>query len=427
MNVRDRALRSQDIQSGLQGLQDVPDLIEAELDTTILTGMAARLATHIRGADVFEEEAIPRLKCVAMSLGIQSTLLPLVLDILQEAEFVDVKRGTGKAIKVVRESIPTHGDLYQALGSIHQNRDNTEIETALLETFDSVIEAPAVDNGTLPIQQIGKEHQTLLMDVVGQAGLIKITTSPSSQRRIYYSPQYWDENIDEVFSVIDRHGDDQVRSLVKKIANYQGTALPGIEDTSREAELLRSMASAGMLPSPTVKGWRGEIGFAFTPFKNLGDDPAITAKILEKTRAILACVRYGENFATITNIASPAVLLRALKQRGRLSPHSEIYAQYRTLVDLGVARIARSQQHSGRFWLHLIDTPENRTALAAAIDLVENGVPFELTHVDRDLKDYAINQHYEGPLTARARKKYQPSKKAFEAFEARMIDIIVTQ
>jgi len=52
MDNRDKALRAQDIQSGLQGLSETPVIVDAEIETTALIGMAGRLATHIRGGGI---------------------------------------------------------------------------------------------------------------------------------------------------------------------------------------------------------------------------------------------------------------------------------------------------------------------------------------------------------------------------------------
>lgn len=426
MTPRELALRAQDIQTSLQGFAALPARIEMELDATQLAGMASRLATHIRGADVFGEDEMPRLRYVASSLGIPSTSFSSVLEVLQEAELVQVRRSAG-AIKEVRESVPAYGDLYTAVGTVYESKYRTEVEDALVSSFSRLVESPKLDDGSLPVQTLDADFQTLLLDVTGSAGLIRVTDVPKSGQRLFYTPQYWDENHDKMALAVAKHGDERVRALVKQVSQHQG--LPFTRNTSRseDEQLLRQLADIGVLPSPTVSGNNGDVAFAFTPFRNSGADPAVTAKILEKTRAILACVRYGEGFATVTTIRSPLALLNALKTRGRLKPHSETYNQYRLLLEQGVCRLARSTTFTDRHALHFIDTEENKIALDAAIDILTDGNPFSATHVEQDVTSYALNGQYTEPPTARARQAYVATPDALEAMRTDLIELFLTQ
>jgi len=427
MEAREKALRAQDIQAGLQGLTEVPSLIEAELETTLLIGMATRLAIHIRGAEVFDGDDIVRLKYVASSLGINATSFRSVLDVLREAEFVQVITGTGGKIKTVRESVPVYGDLYEAVGQVYEAKDHTEIENALIQSYGQLVEAPKLDDGNLAIQHLSKHYQAPLLDVAGAASIIRVSTPTASGRVLFYAPQYWDENHDKMIAVMEQHGDERVRAVIKKVNDYQGLPISKAPSASQDVNLLRNLAHVGILPSPIVNGGRGERAFAFTPFKNDGHGGAVTTKILEKTRAILACVRYGEHFASITSIRQPLVLLRALASRGRLGAHSEAYNQYRLLIDQGIGRISRDTAHTDRFVLHFIDTDENKIALAAAIDTIEGGEPFAATHIEPDVANYVLNGDYTEPPTARARKKYAPSAEAFATMQTEIIEMFLIQ
>jgi hypothetical protein len=123
------------------------------------------------------------------------------------------------------------------------------------------------------------------------------------------------------------------------------------------------------LPIPAVESLAGEQRFVFTPARAYVPEQKV---ILEKARGIVACVRYGQYFGTVTAIRDPVALLYALKIKGRLKPHSEAVYQYRVLRDLGIADIHPSTA-ARRFEVVVRQTPENREALDLAIDLAALG------------------------------------------------------
>lgn len=279
----------------------------------------------------------------------------------------------------------------------------------------------------MSIQNLDKGYREALLDVADQASLIRRNQRSSDAPAVLYSPQYWDENPDRVIEVAAKYGNDQVTAVINRVREDQGLPIPSTTDRSRDAEVLRSLADCGLLPSPLVKGTSGSVAFAFTPFKGSGSDPALNAKLLEKTRAILACVRYGQKFGAVTRIRSPQAILHALRTNGTIGPHSEIYQQYSLLIEQGIAKISRSTSHSNRYVLHFIATPENTAALQAAIELLEVGVPVETVLVDKDVRDYAMNQNYTEPPTARASRKYNANAKATEEMLSQIIELMVTQ
>ena len=426
MTPRDRALRSQDIQSGLQGLADVPAVVTSELDTTLLTGMAARLATHIRGADVFgDEHDIKRLKLVASNLGIESLHLPQVLNFLQEAEFVRTRTGTGGKLVQVTETIPVFGDLYERLGQVHVASGMTEVEDALTQSFHTVVAGPRLVRGDLPLESLSPSLQPVVFSVLDQASLVRSITSPSG--KLLYSPQYWEEHGDSLAAAVATYGDERIRQTILRVTNKPGLPIGEPVPGDEEGEILNYLCDFGMLPAPVVTSWKGAKSFAFTPLKGITADPQLEVRLLDKTRAILASVRYGEAFGTITSIADPAKLLKKLRSTGRIGPHSEIYDQYKVLVDVGVGRISRDTTFSSRFHLHFIPTDENKAAIDAAIIMLQGGSNVSAAFEDADLHKFAINGEYTTPMTSRAQRRFQVvAPDAVRGLRASLLDIVLS-
>ena len=117
-------------------------------------------------------------------------------------------------------------------------------------------------------------------------------------------------------------------------------------------------------PTPSVNSTAGEKFFAFTPVQGVGK---LEKAILEKARAIIACVRYGQHYAGVTRIREPLDILDALIRRKRIGAHSEILRQYALLHKLGVGRIRKDSQYQDRYHFHLIDTEDNMRAMQLAV------------------------------------------------------------
>jgi hypothetical protein len=382
--------------------------------------MAARLATHIRGVEVFEGDDVKRLKVVAATLDIRGPMLPNVLSVLQEADMVRVRLDVSGELQRIQESIPTYGDLYQRIGEVHESHATTEVEDSLLQSFHTVVSGPIRSEGKLPVELLNQDTRVQLEAVADQAGILSSTVSKQGGK-IYYSPQYWDENALRVADVVERYGDERVREIVASVTATPGLTLPMAGEQTITEKIFSELAQLGVLPAPTVTSWKGERAFAFTPFHSSLGDPILNSKKMEKTRAILSCVRYGQNFGTITSVRDPIQLLGALQDRDKIGPHSEIPDQYQTLLQLGLARLSASKQYPGRYYLHFIKNEENLEALETAMNLLQHGSPIQ---VNKSVKNYARMQgDYCVPVRARAAKKYAPGPDELRAFRRDMIEI----
>ena len=111
-------LRTQDVYSGLQTVDQTSGLIAAELDTTRLTGMAATVASNIKGIDLIQDPKILTL-IAAQQWGIDSFVLPQVLEVLQDVGYITLHENRRKKVTRIDEHIPLlHDDLYERLGEL---------------------------------------------------------------------------------------------------------------------------------------------------------------------------------------------------------------------------------------------------------------------------------------------------------------------
>jgi len=130
-------LRCQDIQTGLQDV-NVDEYVPGEFQTLPLTGMAARLALHVKGREKLDHK---QLYTIASKLGIKSTEVLTVVSRLEEVGWLRAQVSGGK-VQSVLESVPYFSDLYEDLGEQAINYGLTELEQASILTLENASNGP---------------------------------------------------------------------------------------------------------------------------------------------------------------------------------------------------------------------------------------------------------------------------------------------
>ncbi len=214
-----------------------------------------------------------------------------------------------------------------------------------------------------------------------------------------------------------------MRGVFDQFRNCQGSPLPnglfvaesGFAATENQS-LAGELVSAGMLLAPQVDSSRGVRHFGFTPHAGIQPEEKT---VLEKAMAILACVRYGEYFGSITRIKFPDVILdRISRSPYRIGPHSEIRQQYSLLALRGIGKVFPSKTERGRFYFELLPTEENLRAVQLARDLLLAGEAMETKVVDSGAQNllFASGTYEESTRTIPKVQRQAPvSRKTKEA------------
>jgi hypothetical protein len=146
-----------------------------------------------------------------------------------------------------------------------------------------------------------------------------------------------------------------------------------------------------------VNGATGAQRFVFAPKGGL---KAEERAILDKARAIVACVRYGQAFAKGKPIKNPRAVLDRLRTRKTFGKaHPDLFMQYGLLIE---KLIGYPVDEGGGYWnFKVSDTPENIKALDIAIDMVEHGES-PSAHVDIEAqKALFSSDNYLSPVSTR--------------------------
>lgn len=390
MNNLDFGLRTQDFHEGLRETKPFGPK-EAYFSNTLLIGKAAVLAMHLRGLLYIDDYTI--LKFAAGQLGIGGIELPVVLKELQEIDFVSVIQ-RGDKITRVDIRVPEFRTGYEELGDRWKTLSPTEIEQAGVETLQGLLTRPINESHLIDTLGMKPEEFSIIRDVMESAQLLNIQTI--SGEKIVYSPLAVDNNPTTYLKWTESFPTD-VANAIKILTSNQG--LP-ISDPSVSTNLaLMDAVKTGVLIPVQVRGATGERRFLFAPRGGLTAEERV---ILDKARAILACVRYGQKFAAGRAIFKPRRLLETLRDNKRFGKgHPDLYTQYGAMVEKFIGHPV--DEGEGRWNFEVHDTPENIKAFDVAISMLEIGET-PTAKIDLEVRNAIVTTgDYLSPISTRAR------------------------
>ncbi len=396
MNKVQIALRAQDFHEGLR-VTGVFGPKEVKFKWTLLIGKAACLAMHLRGLLFVDDPA--QLEYVAASLGIPALELPAVLRELEEVAFISVVK-RGDEIKRVECRIPEFRSGYEDLGERWEQLKPSEVEQAGVATLDKLYRSPtplSTFHGSL--RGMSAADLSILKDVMQSGQLLNI--HPVDGQQVVYTPLAVDGNPAAYLQWAKRFPGD-VQAVMNVLLEHQGLAL--IDERVATMTALSDAIGTGVLMPVQVNGATGSQRFVFAPKGGLQPEERT---ILDKARAILACVRYGQGFAQGRAIKYPKAILDQLRTNKRFRKgHPDLFSQYGLLVE---KLIGHPVHEGGGYWnFQVDDTPENLKALDVAIDMVEHGES-PATHIDLDAQKALLSSaSYLGPNSTRPKMATDP-------------------
>lgn len=386
-------VRSQDFHEGLKEVASYGPK-EVHLKNTLLVGKVATLAAHLRGLNAVEDHAA--LTYLAADLGISGLELDRVLRELETVDFATVKRH-GETIKRVELRVPELRRGYTELGQRWEDLKPTAIERAAVEMLHTVAAMPRGKDDLIRSSGLSPTEFDLVMSI-GSAGALMETYDDEAEGSIIYSPLTVEENPQPLISLAKRFPSDDVVRALEAVRNEQG--LPEGVGVAKDNPVVTEAILAGVLAPVRIQTPQGDKRFLFAP---RGQVPPSEKVILDKARAILACVRAGQHFADYRKIHYPAALLRTLRATKTFSyPRPDFPEQYGLLVSKQVAVISPDNSRPGFFHFHFLDTDENKKALSLAIDLLELGDASTANTADTN-EIFGMAGTYSGPLSTRTR------------------------
>lgn len=407
------ALRAHDVHQGLHDVDRNVGLVGSQLETTQLVGMAAALATAVKGREVVDD-AVALKTVAAEQLDIDRFAFNSIVGMLEEVDFVRNVRRSGGSISSFYESVPESFErLYAVLGEVWSDRLPGELERSLIETVHELSLGPRrVEE--LEVDPTGLDH---VLQLGSEAEAIHVVTVRGE--RVAHSPFFAYEHPDSMAEVLAGVEVDAVRRAVEEIRRYQGVPVAA----SANAVVLDGLVAAGLVAGPALEDPLGNRqAFAIAPY-GLGRPELLTIRkpILDKAMAIVTAVRMGQHFGGITSLRAPVAILRRLQDsEWEGAFHSSTRRQYGALYRLGIIRFVKSGSLHG---IRLIDAADNREALQLAIELLEYGEATTTKEAGIQPEGLAAAGTYRYPIqTVRParRRKPLPERLIDDIFEAAM-------
>jgi hypothetical protein len=313
-------LRAQDFHESLKSVSTFGPK-DVGFRRTLLIGKAAALAMHLRGLLFISDYT--QLEYAASALGISSIELPAVLHELECLDFLSIVKA-GDEVKRVELRIPAFRSGYEDLGERLKQLKPTETEQAGLVTLDRLYQGPV--QRELLKNQLGLQpvNFAALFDVMA-AGML-LAEQPVDGEPIIYTPLAIDGNPGAYLQWAKRFP-QEIQQLLNNLRAGQGVPISFL----KSSPALEPAVGTGVLMPVEVNGATGSQRFLFSPIGGLKPEER---PILNKARAIVSCVRYGQHFAAGRSILYPRRILETLKHDKRFKRgHPDLFNQYSLLAE----------------------------------------------------------------------------------------------
>lgn len=363
MENKDIGVRALDMQTGLYKYSD--EILDLKIGETMLIGKAASLASHLRGIQVIEDA--DALRVLASKLGISSTELITVLEILQEVELIRVIGNVRKPEKI-EVLISVFEDAYQLLGEKWNEDKPDEFERKIMDLVNTLA-GKSIKLSKILSEYDLKEDDYEIISHIGKAGGF-LDVYKTDDEEIVYSPIYMEENPQNVLDMLSKYKDDDVQNTLKLLKSKPGYPVKDLNDI--ENNVLLGLMSSNVYQTPAITASGGKVNFIFTPFTEVEDK-----EMLRQARNVVSAVRYGEQFSQYSELKNPDLFLQRLLDWGYIgkTPHSDIEAQYGVLRDNGLGRI--EEVNSGRYRFYLADTDYAKKVVRLAKNLIGSNNTFD--------------------------------------------------
>lgn len=369
MNVEKKriGLRVHEIEASLAANIDPYSAELVEYVNTREIGRAARLAMLIRGMDIIKDKS--HLARIATSeLKIDPTSFENVIRILMDADLLRDGVVGRKEVWIENVSQVDFGSNYERLGDVWLLRKPSAKERAAVFLLDRLIKMPSSLDAIPELTELSRSDRRRVIEVAINACFID-EMQLEEDYSLYYTPILWDINPKKLQNFLKKHGDAALSKMVKNVSGQQGLDVTG----KLNSPLINDAICSGVLPSHTINSMGGPRTYSFAPYTGRMATKAEEREILNRARAIVACLKYGSEAAVITRIRDKHAILNRLLDEDygyRIGPHSEIKDQYGILVTKGVGKVIRS---GSRYFFKLIPSKENIRAGKITRDFLTSG------------------------------------------------------
>ena len=408
MDDYEAGLRCQDVNSGVRTFDAASSRL-TPLKRTRIVGMAADLAGLVREMPLISN--VEALEAVAAAeLDIPSTSFDGVLDLLEQAELVELTRNPRGAVTGLTTQVPYYQGLYEVLGGVWRERGPSQLEEEMVAVVHRLAAGPVPLDALTQTIDIEQSDVGRVLDLGAETNLILSVSGVDG--KVLYSPFSAFENPTLLSALAEQHGNDRMLEEFDAVRNRQGLAVQ-----PETYPLLHDAIGRGLLMAPAVELPTGELQpFATLPY-TLDRELLVGQKpVLDKALAVLACIRCGEEFGGYSDLPSALHAIDKLLREGELKAHSSSERQYRLMRNKGIIAYGQDPMPWGSWVVpKLINTPDNRRALKIAKELIQLGEPTSGRQSEQARDALSTDSRYLTPIKAAAisRKRLEQPESEF--------------
>lgn len=293
----------------------------------------------------------------------QQRLYTEVLPRLKSADLIEYKMdlATGN-VASIEEFVGLSGRIIDQAMKVTEKYNPTDVEWAVLHSTELASWAP------LTIDQHAEQlHRRGFIDEVAKdairltfaAGVNQRVKSTALGEDVIYNPNVWSAqhiSIAAFLKSLPPAERDSLLGLCQQAADRPGMVLSSY--SSFQPGMVSSARKVGLVQAATVKSSAtgGQQTYLFSPLLESEDDKLQTTEVLHKRKLFVAHILYGHEKAVAERgrILDPRVLVRALLNRGQVSPASNIASDYHLLEANGIVAVRADQSAPGRAYLELV-------------------------------------------------------------------------
>lgn len=339
-----------------------------------------------------------RLEAFRLVHELSKVELAFVLRELEAADQLEVHVGAKDDETALTIGPGTRESTYSVALNLFEAQDPADTARLAIGILDATVMLPIREADL--IEKLLKAHG--VAENVARTTISHLEVLSAIQRTIetadgeplLYNPLFFqssDTVIMAALSALSSTQRDEALQIVEHVRTKPAMPLP----KSLRGATYEVLKKVGIVDVSAFTPKKGERPHEFPTLQSawgnlaLPDKSMAGADVVDDAKALLASMRYGQNFATYRGgrIRDPYVLVSRMIQRGSVGPASNIGTDYPLVARRGIVDIVENPAFPGRYMMEL-RKPEIATPVAAMlkeaadsdIDAADDVAPFELAN-----------------------------------------------
>lgn len=362
-------------------------LIRAQVERLLLTGKAMDFAARIKGHQSLvplTQELVSKYASYA-GLGMLE-LMNMVLPALKRAGIIDYTLATDGHISRLDEFVGVSATVTEQTVSLLQTLSPDRTDLAFLHSVEIGAIAPLAKSQHL--QEVVKRgfsdvEAADALRLARAVGLNLEVPSAELNETVIFSPYVWGTrqiSLAKFLADLPPNERDALLGMSEQVL-----ASPGIHQSKLVAapSIIRSARSVGLIQAASVQSATGaESTYVFSPLLEAEDNLCTTTEAFHQRKLFVAHILFGHEKALAGRgkIRDPSVLVKAMINRGRVGPATNIGTDYHLLEAAGVVAVDDTEERpylrlvkpeiaqAGLAWIERITDPSGTGDLKLKLD-----------------------------------------------------------